>query len=305
MSTPEKKSGGTLFPIIILVIIVLLSSSGAAFMGWMYLKNSRALTETNMKKETAEKEKQAVEEQLISLQAQYDLLREIQNTSIDSILALKNIEIASLRMQNRSGAGGGAARLRSEITKLKGELTDLRNQIEQLKKENAELTQAKFNLSNELKNTRAANEKLTESNTELSRTVEVARQLKISTIESYPIKVSKNGKEAISAKSKKVNKMESCFTVFENDVVEKGKKMAYLVVFDPQGKLIGEETDKVFETPGGKISYTTSKEFQFDGKKKEMCMSFSDGLKDLSKGTYNISVYIETNKAATSSFDLK
>jgi hypothetical protein len=184
-------------------------------------------------------------------------------------------------------------------------LTELRNQIEQLKKENAELAQAKFNLSNELKNTRAANDKLTESNTELSRTVEVAKQLKISTIESYPIKVSKNGKEAISAKSKKVNKIESCFTVFENDVVEKGKRTAYLVVFDPQGKLIGEQTDKVLDTPGGKIPYTTSKEFQFDGKKKEMCMSFSDGLKDLSKGTYNISVYIETNKAATSAFDLK
>ena len=305
MSTPEKKSGGSLLPIIILVVIVLFSASGAGFMGWMYLKNNKALSETKVQKEAVEKEKQAVDEQLISLQAQYDLLRELQNTTIDSILGLKNAEIASLRMQNRTGSGGGSAKLRSEINKLKGELTDLRNQIEQLKKENAELTQAKFNLSNELKNTQAANLKLTETNTELNRTVDVAKQIKISTIQSYPIKMSKNGKEAISTKSKKVNKIESCFTVFENDVVEKGKKMAYLVVFDPQGKLIGENFERVLDTPGGKISYTTSKEFQFDGKKKEMCMSFSDNLKDLTKGTYNISVYIETNKAATSSFELK
>jgi regulator of replication initiation timing len=305
MSTPEKKSDGSLLPIIILVIIVLFSASGAAFMGWMYLKNNQALTETKMKKEAAEKEKQAVEEQLISLQAQYDLLREIQNTSIDSILALKNAEIASLRMQNRSGGGGGSAKLKAEINKLKVELADLRNQIEQLKKENALLTEAKFNLTNELKTTKDENQQLAQTNTELSNTVEVAKQIKISSIESYPVKVSKNGKEAINTKSKKVNKIESCFTIFENDVVEKGKKRAYLVVVDPQGKLIGENFEKVLTTPGGKISYTTYKEFQFDGKKQEMCMSFSDNVKDLTRGTYTITVYIETNKAATSSFELR
>jgi hypothetical protein len=151
----------------------------------------------------------------------------------------------------------------------------------------------------------AENQNLTEKNTQLTGKVELAKQIKISAIESYPVRVSKAGKEKITDRSKRANKIESCFTVFENDVVEKGNKTAYLVVYNPEGKLIGESDDKSFSTQGGKVFYTTSKEFYFDGKKQDLCMEFSEGLKDLSKGTYNISVYIESNKAAVSSFDLR
>ena len=306
MSTPEKKSGGSIALIIVLALLVVFSAAGAAFMGWMYLQNTDALAKAKTEKEAAEKERRETEEQLISLQAQYDLLREIQNQSIDSVIQIKNAEIESLRMQNRIGAGGGgSAKLKAEVERLKAELAELRSQIEKLKKENADLIDAKFYISQELKKTLAENETLSQKNTQLSGKVEIASQIKISAIESYPVRVSKGGKEKITDRSKKANKIESCFTVFENDVVEKGNKTAYLVVYNPQGKLIGESDDKTFSAPGGKVFFTTSKEFYFDGKKQDMCMEFSEGLKDLSKGTYNISVYIETNKAAASSFDLR
>lgn len=310
MTTPNSqntssKSGGNIALIIILAVLVILMTVGAGFLGFMYLNNAKVLAETKADNERVEKEKLELDTQLKDLNEQFSKLTEFGNERIDSVVAVKDMEIASLRMQNRSGGGGGSSKLKAKVKALEAQITDLLAQIEKLKQENADLRTANLKLDTELSTVKGENASLSVSNKDLSGKVDLAKQLKISAIESHPIFVSKSGKEKITNKSKKANKIESCFTVFENDVVESGDKTAYLVVIDPTGKLIGENESNVFESQGSEVFYTVKKSFYFDGSKQDMCMDFSDGVKDLAKGNYKISVYIENTLAAKSTFDLK
>lgn len=309
MTTPNTqnasaKGGGNIALIIILAVLVILMTLGAGFLGFMYLNNAKLLAETKADNERVEKEKLELDTQLKDLNEQFSKLTEFGNERIDSVVAVKDMEIASLRMQNRSG-GGGSSKLKAKVKELEAQITDLLAQIEKLKQENADLRTANLKLDTELSTVKGENASLSVSNKDLSGKVDLAKQLKISAIESHPIFVSKSGKEKITNKSKKANKIESCFTVFENDVVESGDKTAYLVVIDPTGKLIGENESNVFESQGSEVFYTVKKSFYFDGSKQDMCMDFSDGVKDLAKGNYKISVYIENTLAAKSTFDLK
>lgn len=309
MTTPNTqnasaKGGGNIALIIILAVLVILMTLGAGFLGFMYLNNAKVLAETKADNERVEKEKLELDTQLKDLNEQFSKLTEFGNERIDSVVAVKDMEIASLRMQNRSG-GGRSSKLKAKVKELEAQITDLLAQIEKLKQENADLRTANLKLDTELSTVKGENASLSVSNKDLSGKVDLAKQLKISAIESHPIFVSKSGKEKITNKSKKANKIESCFTVFENDVVESGDKTAYLVVIDPTGKLIGENESNVFESQGSEVFYTVKKSFYFDGSKQDMCMDFSDGVKDLAKGNYKISVYIENTLAAKSTFDLK
>lgn len=310
MTTPNTqnasaKGGGNIALIIILAVLVILMTLGAGFLGFMYLNNAKVLAETKADNERVEKEKLELDTQLKDLNEQFSKLTEFGNERIDSVVAVKDMEIASLRMQNRSGGDGGSSKLKAKVKELEAQITDLLAQIEKLKQENADLRTANLKLDTELSIVKGENASLSVSNKDLSGKVDLAKQLKISAIESHPIFVSKSGKEKITNKSKKANKIESCFTVFENDVVESGDKTAYLVVIDPTGKLIGENESNVFESQGSEVFYTVKKSFYFDGSKQDMCMDFSDGVKDLAKGNYKISVYIENTLAAKSTFDLK
>lgn len=303
---PQKKSGGSVTLIVILAVLVILMAGASGFLGWLYLSNSKTIEESKKSELKSLHERDSIDLQLTNLQAQFDLWRETQSHSIDSVIEAKNIEIENLRMQNRSGGmgSGGSAKLRAEIKRLKEELAQMVAQIEELKSKNADLTNANIKLNADLTIVRDENAKLATTNQELSTQVDIAKHIKISAIKSNAVRVAKNGKEKETDKSKKANKIESCFTVFENDVVEKGDKDAHLVIVDPAGKVLGASADNTFESEGSQISYTAQKGFYFEGRKVEMCMDYTDA-KDLAKGTYNISVYIEKRLAAKSKFDLR
>lgn len=301
-----KKSGGSSILIIVLAILVILMAGASGFLGWLYLDNSKSLEVSKKQELQMLHERDSIDIDLTNLQAQFDLLRETQSKSLDSVVQAKNLEIEALRMQNRSAGmgGGGSAKLRAEIKKLKEELASLLAQIEQLKSENSDLKNANLKLNSDLVVVRDEVTKLTGTNKELSTQVDIAKQIKISAIKSNAVRVAKSGKEKETDKSKKANKIQSCFTVFENDVVEKGDKDAFLVVEDPDGKTLGQDESRTFQSAGSTIYYTAQKGFYFDGRKVDMCMDFTD-VKDLPKGTYKISVYIEKSLAAKSNFELK
>jgi predicted nucleic acid-binding Zn-ribbon protein len=302
----SQRSGGSSTLIIILAILVILMAGASGFLGWLYLDNSKVIEETKTLQLNTLKERDSIDIQLTNLQAQFDLLRETQSKSLDSVIQAKNLEIEALRMQNRSaGMGsGGSAKLRAEVKKLKEELAALLAQINQLKSENSDLKNANEKLNSDILVVRDEVTKLTTVTKELNTQVDIAKQIKISAIKSNAVRVAKNGKEKETDKSKKANKISSCFTVFENDVVEKGDKDAHLVIIDPTGKILGKNESRSFELDGSTIYYTAQKGFYFDGRKVEMCMDYTD-LEDLPKGSYKINVYIEQRLAAKSNFDLK
>lgn len=303
-----KKSNGSSVLIIILAILVILMAGASGFLGWLYLDNAKQIEVTKNEVKVASAERDSIEQELMDLEAEYTFYREKKfGQAIDSVISAKNLEIEQLRMQNRSAGmgGGGSAKLRAEVKKLKEESAALFAQIEQLKSENADLRAANLKLNSDIVVVKEEVTKLNTVNKELNTQVDIAKQIKISAIRSNAVRVAKNGKEKETDKSKKANKIQSCFTVFENDVVEKGDKDAYLVILDPNGKLLGGNNEsRSFELEGSTIYYTASKGFYFEGRNVEMCMEYTD-VSDLPKGTYKISVYIEKRLAAKSNFDLK
>lgn len=302
-----KKSGNSTVLIVILAVLVILMAGACGFLGWMFLENSKAIESAKAETVSMQTERDTLESRLDRLQGQYDLLREMQSGQMDSVIEAKNLEIEALRMQIRSGGmgGGGNAKLRAQVRALEEQLAQVKIEVEKLRAENATLKNDNLKLNADLTISRDENSQLTSTNKDLSGRVDIAKQLKISTIKSNAVAVAKSGKEKETDKSKKANKIESCFTVFENDVADKGDKDLYLVVVDPAGKVLGTDANKTIDVKGSPINYTESKSIYFDGRKVDVCMDYTDQAKSLPKGNYSISVYIENTLAAKSKFDLR
>lgn len=302
-----KKSGNSTVLIVILAVLVILMAGACGFLGWMFLENSKAIESAKAETVSMQTERDTLESRLDRLQGQYDLLREMQSGQMDSVIEAKNLEIEALRMQIRSGGmgGGGNAKLRAQVRALEEQLAQVKIEVEKLRAENATLKNDNLKLNADLTISRDENSQLTSTNKDLSGRVDIAKQLKISTIKSNAVAVAKSGKEKETDKSKKANKIESCFTVFENDVADKGDKDIYLVVVDPAGKVLGTDASKTIDVKGSPVNYTESKGIYFDGRKVDVCMDYTDKVKSLPKGNYSISVYIESTLAAKSNFDLR
>lgn len=304
---PKKQGGSSTALIVILAVLVILMAGACGFLGWMYLENSKAIEGAKAETLAMQTERDTLNSQLDRLQGQFWALQEMQSGQLDSVIAAKNLEIEALRLQIRSGGmgGGGSAKLRAQIKDLEAELAKIKVEIEQLRAENATLKNDNLKLTSDLTITRDENTKLAGTNKDLNDRVNIAKQLKISTIKSNAVAVAKSGKEKDTDKSKKANMIRSCFTVFENDVADKGDQDAYLVIVDPTGKVLGGSAGKTIDVGGNEIQYTDTKGFYFEGRKVDLCMEYTDEVKSLPKGTYNISVYIGSVLAAKSKFDLR
>jgi len=190
----------------------------------------------------------------------------------------------SLARENE-GKSAGISGLSSKIKALEKQKSDSEIKALSYEKESAKLR-------GEIEQLKKTNTKLNDEIMLLKRKVEVASELKVTSIDIQCFKVKKE-KAKSTEKAKKINKITVSFDVFENLVAEGGIKTVYLLVFNDKGILLDTKAGKFNNKRSGKSeSFTAKKEIKFSNVEMTESISF-DFTEKLSKGKYRVEIYID------------
>ena len=190
----------------------------------------------------------------------------------------------------------------AQIEKLNKELE---NKIDELLVENKQLFEKNDSLKNDV-------ELLSEEAKVLSDKVSTGAKLKAEYFNVVALKERWAGEGYKETKlARRVRKIEVTFDLLDNEIAEPGEKNVYLSIISPSGKVLGAslmgKNLVELENMNGKVSFTTSKEFTFTGKKQRISMSFKEENEEVefAEGTYRVEVYVDNYISGKTSFDLK
>jgi seryl-tRNA synthetase len=228
------------------------------------------------------------------------------NTSLQEQLSVSNSEIAKAKAEIRSilnkknATATELSRAKQLIAKLNGTISTMQEDIARLTNENQTLGQEKVALTAERETLTVEKQKLTQdlettttAKVELEKKVDVASTLNASNIIIKPIQVKHNGKEIVSEKAKRVDKILISFDVV-NRIAQTGQTDVYVVVTGPDGQAVSttasaastfttrEEGDKAF-TAKVPVEIETSKR-----KNVEFALTQPTNFKE---GSYRIQIY--------------
>jgi myosin heavy subunit len=170
------------------------------------------------------------------------------NSSLQEKLSVSTEEIAKAKaeirsiLKKRNATTAELSRAKQLIAKLNGSIQTMQEDIARLTNENQTLGQEKVALTAERDVLTTEKQQLstdlastTTAKVELEKKVDVASTLNASNIAITPIQVRSNGKEKVSDKAKRVDKLIISFDVV-NRIAEPGQADVYVVVIGPDGK---------------------------------------------------------------------
>jgi len=220
------------------------------------------------------------------------------NNDLQGKLTAKNTEIDKVKKEIR-GILNKKNATAAELSKAKKLIDDLNGKITTMEADIARLTDENKTLSSDKVALTADKEKLTQDLTttttikqELEKKVDIASTLNASNIVVKPIDIKKDGKENVSTKAKKVDKLLISFDV-DNRIVQSGETDVYVLVTGPDGKLLAPESAQAatFTTrEEGDKPYTAKVPVNLEAKKKNVEFGFVPGT-TFQKGSYKVQIY--------------
>tara|TARA_B100000214_G_scaffold303139_1_gene233806 strand:- start:7502 stop:8422 length:921 start_codon:yes stop_codon:yes gene_type:complete len=169
---------------------------------------------------------------------------------------------------------------------------------------NKQLFILKDSVIKENKNINWKNYKLNKQNKKLAEKIHKGSVLELFNLDVETIKMRSSGKELVTKKAKKVQKIKVCFTIGSNHISTAETKRLYMQLIDPGGDLIlGDENinvlvnDSIFKT-------TTFIDFEYQNIKTTNCFEW-ERVQQLHSGYYLMNLIIEGRIAAQKRFELK
>lgn len=220
------------------------------------------------------------------------------NTNLQNKLSEGNKEIAKTKKEIRSilnkknATAAELSRARTLIASLNDKITGMEQQIAQLTQDNQTLTQDKATLTQEKE---VLNQNLTATTAtkdSLVQKVDVASTLNASNISITPLNVRNGGKEKVTTKAKRVDKLVISFDV-SNRIAAPGMTDVFVCVIGPDGKPISTQSlnSGTFTTrEEGEKQFTAKLPVDIEtAKKKNVQFSFAPG--NFQQGNYTIEIY--------------
>ncbi len=220
------------------------------------------------------------------------------NTTLQNQLADDNKEIAGKKAEIRSilnkknATAAELSRAKELIASLNDKISGMEQQIAQLTQDNQNLTQDKATLTQEKEVLTQNLTTTTATKDSLAQKVDVASTLNASNIDITPVDVKNNGKEKVTSKAKRVDKLVISFDV-SNRIAAPGMTDVYVCVIGPDGKPVSNQAlnSGTFTTRDeGDKAFTAKLPIDIEtAKKKSVQFSFAPGT--FVQGNYTIEIY--------------
>jgi len=283
-------------------LIIGILAAALVVTGGLLIVNKNKTGETIQKQQTqiatVTEQKSDIQKSFDASLARLDSMSTV-NTSLQGKLTERNKEIAATKSEIRSilnkknATAAELAKARNLIASLNEKITGMEQQVAQLTQEKETLTQDKVVLTQE-------KEKLTQDLTTTTATkdslvqkVDVASTLNASNIAITPIDVRHNGKEKVSSKAKRVDKLLISFDV-NNRIAQPGTTDVFVCVIGPDGKPITIQAlnSGTFTTrEEGDKPFTAKLPVEFEtAKKKTVQFAFEPGS-NFQQCNYTVQIY--------------
>ncbi len=286
----------TIIPITILLAVALIA------LAFLFLRQRSQMTEMV---EQIEFEKEELQNEYEDLTIQLDGYQnlDIQNDSLQDLLGKEQQRVLDLLEELRITKATNARR----IAELKQELATVRTvmvgyvrQIDSLHATNERLTAENQQLTQNYRRVSSQAEELRAEKTQLTAVVERASMLEINHFEMIGL----NKRDRKTRVVSQIAKFQINYTLAKNITCEPGMKIIYLRVVDPNGNIINELSDRLFDFESSQLTYSSSKEIEFTG--EEQTGSLYIPLKEeAAQGFYNADFFIDGNLIGSFPFEIR
>lgn len=281
---------GTLKKIVIALAVVAAILVGT--LAYVWISKNKLVDDLNG-------EKAALTEEMVALQNDYSILS-TDNDSLNVQLEREREKVEQLieRVKKTEATN------RSKIRQYEKELGTLRSimkhyivQIDSLNTLNAALRADAAAARKEAEKNKKQYEELRSTTDEYAKQVEIGSVIKGRDISLVAINAS--GKE--TDRSSRADKLKACVSLIENSIAKRGYKEVFIRIKGPDGILLTDDQQRIFEFDGESLIYSASREVDYQGEDIEICIFFS-GTQEYQKGVYTVDVY--SNDAKLGSADL-
>ena len=188
---------------------------------------------------------------------------------------------------------------KSEITTMREIMKSYIVQIDSLNTRNKLLTSENTEIKEQINQVRNTNTELSKVKEELTSKVEVASVIQAKNIAA----VSLNKKRKETTRIGNLDKLRICFTLRENPLAKAGQKDVYMRVIRPDSLVVASSPDNLFEYKGNKIIYSATRQVDYSNQDIEVCI-FLDNKGDFIIGNYSVELYLEDNIIGRTNFML-
>ncbi len=296
----QQQKGGMLFKV--LTIVLVLAVAGAIFM-WTN-------TKTELNGLLAEKESQRVELQanLDKLMTQHNQLK-AENTELSGSLVEKDsvIQAKATEIENALKYKWSYFKIKKQFEELQTVSDGYVTQIEGLKVENQKLTDENTMVKGQYAAEQEKTSTLTKIKNSLTDQVDKASIVKTFAVTASGVRVKSSGKERITDKSRRLNKIKVCFTLVENVIAKAGSRDVYIRIAGADNKILakGLGDEFAFDYNGEKLQYSIMKTVDYNNEALTTCCYWDKADLELAAGAYKVEVYEGGNVIGHANFTLR
>tara|TARA_R110000850_G_scaffold271031_2_gene404649 strand:+ start:41919 stop:42800 length:882 start_codon:yes stop_codon:yes gene_type:complete len=263
------------------------------------LYNDSQETATNL-----EIQKMDIEEELEELLVNYNIAIEENNSKDrDLIAARERIEILLDSVKDSQANLDLIRRYRVEVGKLKTERDQLFRRADSLQLATQRLTIERDSTSNVLDQTVKIVDSIAMQNEALAKVVEKGSALKVSRLKGEGVIVRNSGKIVDTDRARRADKIRTCFTLNANEIAEKGDKLLFVQVINPENNVIGEKSTVNFEE--NVLTYSATSNVFYENQELDVCVLVNVLENDLISGNYTVNVFDGPRLVASSNLQLK
>ena len=249
-------------------------------------------------------EKAVIEGELNELIVKYDEAI-AENEGMDTELVAARERILALRdsVQDMEANIAVLNRYRREVNDLKIEKERLFRVVDSLSNENTRLISEIDSTNNVLfERTRMA-DSLKTSNQNLETKVDMAAQLKLSGLRGEGVIERSSGRLIVNDRTRRVDKIRTCFAITSNALAEPGEKELYVQVYNPNNELVGDQIAVQHE--GGVMVYSAATKVFYENEELDVCVLANTVEERLIEGNYKVLVYNGAELIGATSFVLE
>ncbi|MDA9335941.1 chromosome partitioning protein ParA, partial [Flavobacteriaceae bacterium] len=194
-------------------------------------------------------------------------------------------------------------KFKKKYFELESEMEVLLEENANLKLQNSQLTTILDSTQVQLSSQLASNTVLTEQNSQLSASVDIAKKLNLERLNAFGVIQRKSGKLVPTSRASRVDNLRICYSVPSNLLTEPGEKRYFVQVIDPNLSVIGSNTPVQFGEETLKYSYVSV--FNYENALLDVCDFVSPEESDYEKGVYIVNVFDQSELISNSTFTLK
>lgn len=251
-----------------------------------------------------EREKSIIEDELNELIVRYDEAI-AENQGLDSQLMEARGRIMVLRdsVQDLEANYAVIARYRREVNELKRERERLFRVVDSLSSQNLRLASAIDSTNVVLEERTRMSDSLAQANRSLSTQVDRAAQLQVSNLLGEGVIERNSGRLVVNDRTRRIDKIRTCFTITPNALAEAGEKDLYVQVYNQDNNLVGDQI--VVQHEGGPMVYSAATTVYYENEALDVCILANTIAENLTAGTYRVFLYHDTELIGVTDFDLR